>query len=171
MVDALTTVKTYLAITSAYAQMQSSHWLMTTILVKVNTGHIGHCKDNVKCQQLVAHTIVVLVFWEKTLDNTKIELSKRVKDDCLGRFLASPTDKRQCFSLADYFWGISFKIFLVFIKNCRFSSTAFDLAVKLPSLDTSYRIWWKSYYLAENIWREDEPINFLQIFHDITWLL
>ena len=55
MVDALTTVKTYLAITSAYAQMQSSHWLMTTILVKVD-------KDNVKCQQLVAHTIVVLVF-------------------------------------------------------------------------------------------------------------
>ena len=35
MVDALTTVKTYLAATSAFAQMQSSHWLRTTILVKV----------------------------------------------------------------------------------------------------------------------------------------
>ena len=62
MVDALTTVKTYLAITSAYAQMQSSHWLRTTILVKVNTGHSCHCMDNVKCQQLVAHTIVVTCF-------------------------------------------------------------------------------------------------------------
>ena len=35
MVDAPTTVKTYLAVTSAFAQMQSSHWLRTTILVKV----------------------------------------------------------------------------------------------------------------------------------------
>ena len=67
MVDALTTVKTYLAITSAYAQMQSSHWLMTTILVKVNTGDIGHCKDNVKCQHLEAHTIVVTCFFERKL--------------------------------------------------------------------------------------------------------
>ena len=35
MVDAPTTVRTYLAVTSAFAQMQSSHWLRTTILVKV----------------------------------------------------------------------------------------------------------------------------------------
>ena len=35
MVDALTTVKTHLAVTSAHAQMQSSHWLRTIILVKV----------------------------------------------------------------------------------------------------------------------------------------
>ena len=27
-----------------------------------NTGHSGHCMDNVKCQQLVAHTIVVTCF-------------------------------------------------------------------------------------------------------------
>ena len=35
MVDALTTVKTHLAVTSAHAQMQSSHWLRTIIVVKV----------------------------------------------------------------------------------------------------------------------------------------
>ena len=39
MVDALTTVKIHPAVTSAHAQTQSSHWLKTTILVKVNTEH------------------------------------------------------------------------------------------------------------------------------------
>lgn len=35
MVDALTIVKTHLAITSVHAQMRSSHWLRTITLVKV----------------------------------------------------------------------------------------------------------------------------------------
>lgn len=55
-------------------------------------------KDNVKCQQVVAHKIVVscYLFCERKFLIAKIELSKRVKDDCLGRFLAShATDKRQ----------------------------------------------------------------------------
>ena len=57
MVDALTTVKTHLAVTSAHAQMQSFHWLRTITLVKVKRrGAVKICVNSrmsgkvMKCQ-------------------------------------------------------------------------------------------------------------------------
>lgn len=99
MVDAHTSVKIHPVVTSAFAQTQSSHWLKTTILVKVNTKHTFRWYTCVQYQQLVAHWMVVssvTKFLKENFENARtnliIEMGRRWLK---GPFLSSPAANKR----------------------------------------------------------------------------